>query len=121
MKAKKTVSRARMKAVIEAAKKRSFGDSLVSQYALYVITECLKNDVRCDIEEDDGDCLTEMKKALNAFLSRQSRVRFAYEQFVQRETGKSVDEAREYVEMVLDVLEQHEDGDGSPGEAEDSE
>ena len=110
-----------MKAVIEAAKKRSFGDSLVSQYALYVITECLKNDARCDIEENDGYCLTEMKKALNAFLQRQSRSRFAYEQFIKRETGKSVDEAREYVGMVLEVLEQHEDGDGSDGETENVE
>jgi hypothetical protein len=110
-----------MKAVIDAAQKRSFGDSLVSQYALYVITECLKNDVGCDIEEDDGDCLTEMKKALNAFLRRQSRSRFAYEQFIKRETGKSVDEAREYVAMVLEVLEQHEDGDCSDEAIEDAE
>jgi hypothetical protein len=107
-----------MKAVIEAAKKRSFGDSILSQYALYVITECLKNDVQCDIEDDDGDCLTEMKKALNAFLRRQSRARFAYEQFIQRETDKSVDEAREYVEMVLEVLEQHEDGSGETEDVE---
>ena len=118
MKAKRTVSRARMKAVIEAAKKRSFGDSLVSQYALYVITECLKDGVGCDIEEDDGDCLAEMKKALNSFLRRQSRARFAYEQFIQRETDKSVDEAREYVEMVLGVLEQHEDGNGETEDVE---
>jgi hypothetical protein len=105
MKVNQTVSRARLKAVIEAAKKRSFAERLCREYAVFAITECLKSDTLCHIDDDDPEYLSEMKNALNAFMQRQQKVQFAYEQFIEIELGESRDDARQYVGMVLDVLQ----------------
>lgn len=78
--------------------------SLVTDYCVYLVTQCLADNVKAELEEDDFPALRKMKEAINSFIDRHRSREFAFESFIERETDRTVDEAREYVQYVVKVL-----------------
>lgn len=81
---------------------------IVMDFCLYFVTECLQDDCEAKIEKDDPEYLKKMKQAINKFLDRH-RVRiFGYENFIEHEMRGSVEDAREHVAYVIDVIQKDE-------------
>lgn len=82
---------------------------LVMDFCLYFIKECLQNDTAAEVESDDPKPLRDMKVALNEFVDRHRKRIFGYETFIDVETDRTVEEARNYVAYVIDVIQRGDD------------